>query len=409
MKFGGSSLSTLEKMKHVANIIINRKEQKNKIIAVVSAPGDKTDELVTMIKSLTEKPSRREVDVLLTTGEMISIALLTMTLCNLGEKAISMTGYQAGIVSDSNYTHAKIKKINVDKINEYLEKDNIIIVAGFQGVDINGNLTTLGRGGSDLTAVALAASLCSNYCEIYSDVDGVYTTDPRLVKKARKIDFLSYDTMIEMSETGAQVLQLRSIEVAKKYNVSIYAKSTFNENSGTLITNVKELRRKKMEEPFISGITFDKSQVKFSLFGLPNISGIIAKILVTLARGNIIIDLISQFINSNNENNIVFTVNKNDMLKTKQELKILMKELQIKTMLVNDKIVKISIIGLGIKSDPNIIARIFSMMYEKDIDFEMISTSDIRVSFIVNEINMQRAVESLHNEFKLSKIYNKTI
>ena len=400
MKFGGSSLANADKMKRVAEKIIIKKKSGNKVIAVVSAPGDTTDDLIKMAGKITFNPSIREMDMLLATGEMISISLLAMRIDAMGEKVISMTGPQAGILANEDYTHARIREINPQKINDQLAKDNIVIVAGFQALNSRGDVTTLGRGGSDLTAVALAAALKSNSCEIYSDVEGVYTTDPRFVKDAKKIDYISYDEMLEMAGSGSQVLQSRSIEVAKKFNVAIHARSTFSENEGTIITSKEKIKGKKMESFSISGISFDKNQVKFTI-SISDAPDIVAKIFSHCSKVGIIIDMLSQFV-SNKINIISFVVNRSDIKKTQEELDKITSDCRV-SISCDKHVAKVSIIGVGIKSHTTVAAKMFEILHKSNIDINMVSISEIKISCIINESDVLKAVEEMHKEFGLSK------
>jgi aspartate kinase len=403
VKFGGSSLADADKMKLVASRIIAKKNAGNKVVAVVSAPGDTTDKLIEMADKITFNPPAREMDVLLATGEMISISLLVMAIDSMGEKAVSLTGPQAGILADLNYTKARVKKVNPKKINSLLSKNNIVIVAGFQALNPRGDVTTLGRGGSDLTAVVLATGLEADLCEIYSDVEGVYTTDPRLVKDAKKLEYISYDEMLEMAGSGAQVLQSRSVEVAKKFGVEIHARSTFSENQGTIITSEERMRRKKMEESLVSGITFDKNQVKFKIIDLPDIPGVAAKIFSSLAKIGINIDMIIQSAAVNKKNDISFTVSRKETKKMQIELDKIVSEFKASQVVYDEHIAKISIVGIGMKSNAGIAGKMFEILYKRGINIEMISTSEIKISCIVNEVDMVKAVEELHKGFGLSK------
>jgi aspartate kinase len=403
MKFGGSSVSDLKKLKYVANLIIEKKRENNKIIVVVSAPGDKTDELVEMAYSITNKPSLREMDMLLSTGEIISISLLAIILKSLGENVIALTGPQAGILASNEYTNAKIINIDVKKIVNNIKKNNIVIVAGFQALNTEGNITTLGRGGSDLTAVALASVLKVDYCEIYSDVDGIYTTDPRIIKKAKKIHCISYDEMLEMSSSGAQVLQSRSVAIAKKFNIKVYAKGTFskNKNCGTLITDTKKLRRINMEEMAISSITFDKDQVQFIIMNNDNILKCTNNILTILEQNNINIDMIDMLVQPLKLNTLSFTVSKNDMNKTSVELHKILQE--GRNLIVNEHVAKISIIGIGLKNNIKLLAKIFHILYKENINVSMISSSEIRISFLVKECNIKKTIDILHTNLFINK------
>ena len=403
MKFGGSSVADADKMKLVASRIIAKKNAGNKVVVVVSAPGDTTDELLEMADKITSNPPAREMDVLLATGEMISISLLAMAIGAMGEKAVSLTGPQAGILADINYTRARVKKVNPKKINSLLSKNNIVIVAGFQALNPKGDITTLGRGGSDLTAVVLAAGLEADSCEIYSDVEGVYTTDPRLVKDAKKLEYISYDEMLEMAGSGAQVLQSRSVEVAKKFGVEIHARSTFSENQGTIITSEERIRRKKMEELLVSGITFDKNQVKFTIIDLPDIPGVAAKIFSSLAKIGINVDMIIQSAAVNKKNDISFTVSRKETKKTQIELDKIASEFKASQVVCDEHVAKISVVGIGMKSNAGVAGKMFEILHKKGINIEMISTSEIKISCIVDEMDMVKAVEELHKGFGLSK------
>ncbi|MDR3275245.1 MAG: aspartate kinase [Endomicrobium sp.] len=403
MKFGGSSVADTDKIKIVAKRIIAKKKDGNKVVVVVSAPGDTTDDLLTMADKITSNPPAREMDMLLATGEMISIALLSMAIDAMGEKVISMTGPQAGIFADAVHTRARIKKINPQKIKKQISKNNIVVVAGFQALNPKGDITTLGRGGSDLTAVALAATLKADSCEIYSDVDGIYTTDPRVVKDARKISYICYDEMLEMAGSGAQVLQSRSVEIAKKFGVEIHSRSTFNENQGTIITSEEKIRRDKMETPLISGITFDKDNVKFTIIDLPDIPGLAAKIFGRVAKIGINIDVIIQSAVVNKKIDISFTASRQDMKRTRLEIDRISSELKAASVVCDDHIAKISVIGIGMKSNPGVAAQMFEILHRKGVNIEVISTSEIKISCIIDEYDVLKAVEALHKGFGLSK------
>jgi aspartate kinase len=403
MKFGGSSVADADKMKLVASRIIAKKNAGNKVVVVVSAPGDMTDKLLGMADKITSNPTAREMDVLLATGEMISISLLAMAIDTMGEKVASLSGHQAGILADINYTKARVKRINPKKINSLLSENNIVIVAGFQALNSKGDITTLGRGGSDLTAVVLAVGLKADSCEIYSDVDGVYTTDPRLVKDAKKLEYISYDEMLEMAGSGAQVLQSRSVEVAKKFGVEIHARSTFSENQGTIITSEERIRRKKMEELLVSGITFDKNQVKFTIIDLPDIPGVAAKIFSSLAKIGINVDMIIQSAAVNKKNDISFTVSRKETKKTQIELDKIVSGFKTSRVVCDEHVAKISVVGIGMKSNVGIAGKMFEVLYKNGINIEMISTSEIKVSCIVNEMDVVKAIEELHKGFDLFK------
>ncbi|MDR1522820.1 MAG: aspartate kinase [Endomicrobium sp.] len=403
MKFGGSSVADATKIKLVASRVIEKKKAGNKVVVVVSAPGDTTDDLLSMAENITSNPPERELDMLLATGEMISISLLAMAINSMGQKAISLTGPQAGIVAGTNYTRARVKKVNPNKIKSMLAKDNIVIVAGFQALNAKGDITTLGRGGSDLTAVVLAAGLQADFCEIYSDVEGVFTTDPRLVTDARKIEYISYDEMLELAGSGAQVLQSRSIEVAKKFGVQIYAKSTFSQNQGTIITSEENIRRRKMEALLVSGIAFDKNQVKFTIIDLPDIPGVAAKVFSKLAKVGVNVDMIIQSAAVNKKNDISFTVSKQEMKKTQIELDKLAQELNASEVVCDEHVAKVSVVGIGMKSHAGVAGKMFEVLHKKGINIEMISTSEIKISCIVDERDLRTAVDELHKGFGLSR------
>ena len=403
MKFGGSSVADSDKIKHVASRIVAKKKAGNKVVAVVSAPGDMTDDLLTMANKITSDPPLREMDMLLATGEMVSISLLAMAIDAVGAKVISMTGPQAGITADADHTRARIKKINQKKVKDQLDKNNIVIVAGFQALNPNGDITTLGRGGSDLTAVALAAALEADSCEIYSDVEGVYAADPRVIKDAKKIDYVSYDEMLEMAGSGAQVLQSRSVEVAKKFGVEIHSRSTFSENQGTIITSEEKIRRKKMEALLVSGIAFDRNQVKFTIIDLPDLPGVAAKIFGGLAKIGVNVDMIVQSAAVDKKNDISFTISRQDMKKTQMELDKTVSEFDGASVICDEHIAKISIIGIGMKSNPGVAAQMFEILSKKGINIEMISTSEIKISCIIDEVDVIKAVDELHKDFGLSK------
>ena len=405
MKFGGSSVADAEKIKSVAGRVIAKKKEGSKVVVVVSAPGDMTDDLIALAEGVTECPDEREMDMLLATGEQVSIALLSMAIKSQGEDAISLTGPQAGIYADTTYTKARITKIVPTKVHGELDKGRIVIVAGFQGLNPNSDITTLGRGGSDLTAVALAAALKAATCEIYTDVEGVYTADPRLIRDAKKIDYISYDEMLEMAGTGAQVMQGRSIEVGKKFGVDIIVRSTFSENEGTLITSEEKIQgwRKKMEEVVVSSVTFDKNQAKLSMLDVPDHPGIAAKIFGGLARGGINVDMIIQSAATDKLNDISFTVSRSDLKKAMGILARVKKVLKAKDVIYDDKIAKVSIVGVGMRSHPGVAAKMFNIMAKNRINIEMISTSEIKVSCVVKETDAAKAVEYLHKGFGLGR------
>jgi aspartate kinase len=405
MKFGGSSVADAEKIKRVAQRVIAKKKQGNRVVVVVSAPGDMTDDLIALCEGVTDAPDDREMDMLLATGEQVSIALLAMAIKSRGEASISLTGPQAGIYADTTYTKARITRIVPTKIRRELAKRRIVIVAGFQGINPNEDITTLGRGGSDLTAVALAAALKADICEIYTDVLGVYTTDPRMVTDASKLDRISYDDMLEMAGSGAQVMQARSIEVAKKFGVEIHVRSTFSDAPGTIITSEDNIRsgRSAMEEVVISAITFDKNQVKLSVIDLPDHPGVAARIFSKLAKGGINVDMIIQSAAQDKKNDISFTVSRSDLKKTLAILEKMKDSLKTDRIIYDDKVAKVSVVGVGMKSHPGVAATMFDVLAETGINIEMISTSEIKISVVIRETEVTRAVTELHKAFKLAR------
>lgn len=399
MKFGGSSVADAEKIKNVARCVIETNSIGNKMVVVVSAPGDTTDDLINLAQQITPNPDAREMDMLLSTGEQMSIALLAMAIKDKGYKAISLTGAQVGIVTDKTHSKAKIKHINTDKIKKELKKGNIVIVAGFQGVTEDEDITTLGRGGSDLTAVALASVLKADICEIFTDVLGVYTTDPRTVSEAKKLDVISYDEMLEMAGLGAQVMQPRSIEVAKKYNVDIQVRSTFSKENGTLIT--KEVR--KMEDVVVRGVAGDKNQAKISIIDVPDRPGIAAMMFGKLADNHINVDMIIQSSASNGRNDISFTVSRTDLNKTLEVMEQVQQELGAQQVIHDKGIAKVSIVGVGMRSHVGVAAKMFKTLADAGINIEMISTSEIKISCVVKEENMEKAIKVVHQAFGLGK------
>ncbi|MCX5778619.1 MAG: aspartate kinase [Elusimicrobia bacterium] len=405
MKFGGSSVADADKMKKVAARVIDKKKQGNRVVVVVSAPGDMTDDLIAMCEKITATPDDRELDMLLSTGEQVSIALLSMAIKKMGQSVISLTGPQAGIYADTTHTKARIIKIIPTKILKELSRRKIVVVAGFQGINPNDDIATLGRGGSDLTAVALAAALKADFCEIYTDVAGVYTTDPRVVADARKIHYISYEEMLEMAGTGAQVMQGRSIEVGKKNKVDIHVRSTFSPADGTIITSEEAItsRRGAMEEVLLTAVTFDRNQVKLSVVDLPDIPGIAAKMFGALAVGGINVDMIIQSAAQDKRNDISFTVSRSDLKKTQKVLGKIRKDLKAANIIYDKDVAKVSIIGVGMKSHPGVAATMFTVLADNKINIEMISTSEIKISCIIDNAAVNKAVTALHAAFGLNK------
>lgn len=394
-KFGGSSVANVERIQNVAKRVATYRRKGNNLVVVVSALGDTTDELIDLANKITSEPPEREMDMLLSTGEQISVALLAMALHKLGIEAISFTGAQVGILTDTSHTRARIVKINTEKISGELKKGKVVIVAGFQGVTPTQDITTLGRGGSDLTAVALAKELKADECEIYTDVEGVYTTDPRIEPKARKLKELTYDEMLEMASLGAQVMQARSIEVAKKFDVPIHVRSSFSLNPGTMI--IKEVKR--MEDVLVSGVTLNKNEAKITICDVPDRPGIAAKIFKELSSNGINVDMIVQNVSHVRQTDISFTVNKTSAQKAIKLTKKAAKSISAGDVLVDEDIARVSIVGVGMKSNPGVAAKCFEVLAHNKINIEMISTSDISISCIIQKKFAETAVKALHEKF----------
>jgi len=398
-KFGGSSVANVERIQRVANRVVSYKKRGNDLVVVVSALGDTTDALIELAAKINSEPSEREMDMLLSTGEQISVALLAMAIHKLGFEAISFTGAQVGIITDSSHTRARILKINADKIKEALKKGQIVIVAGFQGVTLNQDITTLGRGGSDLTAVALAKELKADECEIYTDVEGIYTTDPRVEPKAKKIESITYDEMLEMASLGAQVMQARSIEVAKKFNVPIHVRSSFSQKTGTMI--IKEVG--KMEEVVVSAVTLNRKEAKITICNVPDRPGVAARIFKTLASAGVNVDMIVQNVSHLHQTDISFTVSKAEANRAIKITRKVALALGVEEVLKDEDISRVSIVGVGMKSHPGVAAEMFDTLAKNKINIEMISTSDISISCIIKNRLAERAVKSLHKKFNLGE------
>ncbi|MFH0912967.1 MAG: aspartate kinase [Candidatus Omnitrophota bacterium] len=398
-KFGGSSVADVKCIQGVARRVVSYKKKGYDLVVVVSALGDTTDELIELANQINAEPSEREMDMLLSTGEQISVALLAMAIHKLGFEAISFTGTQVGIITDTSHTRARIIKINTDKIKEELKQGKIVIVAGFQGVTLNQDITTLGRGGSDLTAVALAKELQARECEIYTDVEGIYTTDPRIESKAKKIRVITYEEMLEMASLGAQVMQARSIEVAKKFDVPIHVRSSFNNQTGTMI--IKEVRR--MEDVVVSGVTLNKNEAKITVCDVPDRPGVAAKIFKELAGKGISVDMIVQNVSHTRQTDISFTVSKLDVRKAIKITKRISRSIKTGEVLEDQDIARVSIVGVGMKSHPGVAAKMFAVLAQNKINIEMISTSEISISCIIKKKFAETAVKALHKKFGLGK------
>ena len=396
-KYGGTSVSSIQKLKKIAEKIARDRVSGVNYLIVLSAMGDTTDKLVTLSNKVSKQPNPRDYDMLLSTGEQVSVAVLSMILNNINVNSISFTGWQAGIRTDSTSMMARIEAINVKKIKSEFMKKNVVVVAGFQGVDDQDNITTLGRGGSDTTAVALAAALKADECQIYTDVDGVYTTDPRLCIKARKLNKLTYEEMLEMAGLGSKVLQLRSVEFASKHKVPNRVLNAHNIGSGTLITK----EEKKMEGALISGIAFTKDEAEVMIKGVKDQPGVAAKILGPIGDAKIEVDMIVQNVGSNGLADFTFTVSRNTLKKALQVIEKNKKKMMYESVISKRNIVKVSIVGVGMRSHAGIAGRMFKCLAKNKVNIRMISTSEIKISVVIDQKNLELAVNALHNEFKL--------
>lgn len=395
-KFGGSSVADAKKVMNVAGRVTDAYKEGNSVVVVVSAQGDTTDDLIDKAHEINENPSKREMDMLLSSGEQISIALLAMAIEKLGYPVISLTGWQAGFRTNANAGNARINKIDTERILSELDKKKIVIVAGFQGVDKYDDITTLGRGGSDTSAVAIAAAIHADKCEIYTDVTGVYTTDPRICKNAKKLDEITYDEMLELASLGANVLHNRSVEMAKKYNVKLEVKSSFEKVPGTIVKEAVTV-----EKMLIRGVTRDNDVARISIMGLEDTPGIAFRIFSILAKANINVDVILQSIGHNDKKDISFTVSRNHL---KQALELLENEKStIKYEKINHRedVSKVSIVGAGMVNNPGVAAKMFEALYDAGINIHMISTSETKVSVLINIEKAERAVEAIHDKFMI--------
>ncbi len=397
MKFGGSSVGDAERMKRVANRVIQTKREGNQCVVVVSAMGDTTDDLIDLANQLTERAPAREMDMLLSTGEQVSVALLSMAIQQLGEPAISFTGWQAGIQTEAVHSKARITDIQPERIHRALDAGNVVIVAGFQGTSSEGEITTLGRGGSDTTAVALAAAIKADVCEIYTDVDGIYSTDPRIVKVARKLNEISYDEMLELANLGAAVLHPRAVEYAKHHHVHLVVRSSFNQNPGTL---VKE--EATMEQGIVvSGIAYDKNVARISLLGVPDKAGQLATVFGELAAAKIDVDLIVQSGVIDGLADFSFTVSLSDLEKTLQVIERIQAQVQFREATSETNLVKISIVGAGMVSNPGVAAKMFETISALGISIKLVSTSEIKVSCVIELAHQNDVIRALHTAYGL--------
>ncbi len=398
-KFGGTSVGSIERIQHVAQLIDNTYREGHQLVVVLSAMSGETDRLTKMARALSADPDDRELDVLLSSGERVTIALMAMMLKKLGVKAQSFTGRQVGIVTDGAHTKARVSRVETKRVRAALQDGVVPIVAGFQGINEASDVTTLGRGGSDLTAVVLAAALKADTCFIYTDVDGVYTADPNMVPSARRLEKISYEEMLELASLGAKVLQTRSVELAAKHQVPVEVRSSFQDGPGTRV--VKE--DTDMEQVLVSGVTGDRNQAKVTVVGVPDQPGIAAKIFVAIAEAEINVDMIIQNVSQDSSTDISFTVPRNDLKSTIRLVQDLAKEVSARTVEVNEAIAKVSLVGVGMRSHSGVAARMFATLSRDGINIRMISTSEIKISCVVEEKYMELAVRGLHQEFGLDK------
>jgi aspartate kinase len=393
-KFGGSSVANADRLRNVADIITKTYSQNNDVVVVVSAQGDTTDDLIAKAKEVNPRPSKREMDMLLTAGEQMSASLLAMTIEQMGFPVVSLLGWQAGFLTDTSYGSARIKRVTPDRIKKELDKRNIVIVTGFQGINRYNDMTTLGRGGSDTSAVAIAAVMHADLCQIYTDVEGVYTADPRKIKNAKKIDVISYDEMLELATLGAQVLNNRSVEMAKKYNIELEVLSSYNRVPGTI---VKEAT--KMEKMLISGIAKDDGVARVAIIGVPDRPGLAFKVFSKLSAKNVNVDIILQSIGRNGTKDISFTVSEDHLQATMEVLTPYVEQIGASSVVYDEDVAKISIVGAGMETHPGVAAMMFEALFESNINIQMISTSEIKISVLIERKDADKAVAAIHNKF----------
>ena len=394
-KFGGSSVADADRIRNVARIITRTYQQGHSVVVVLSAQGDTTDDLIEKAREINPHASKREMDMLLSTGEQISISLCAMCIEGMGYQAVSLTGWQVGMLTDSVYSNARIKRIRTERIQKELDKKKIVLVAGFQGINKYDDVTTLGRGGSDTSAVALAAALGADLCQIYTDVDGVYTADPRTVKGARKLEEITFDEMLELASQGAQVLHNRSVEMAKRYNVNLEVISSFSGNPGTKVKEVVKTR----EKTHVSGVAKDKNVARLALVGLADRPGIAFKIFSLLAKHNINVDIILQSIGRNESKDISFTVARSDAEAAREIMEENKDAIGFQTVELNDRVAKVSIVGAGMAHNAGVACKMFEALFSAGINIHMISTSEIKISVLVDEREADRAVQAIHDRF----------
>ncbi|MHA7926706.1 MAG: aspartate kinase [Marinobacter sp.] len=400
-KFGGTSVGTTERIEAVADKVCRFRKEGHDVVVVVSAMSGETNRLIALANNIMEEPTPREMDVLVSTGEQVTIALLSMALQKRGCEARSYTGSQVRILTDSSHTKARIKQIDEQRMREDLDAGRVVVVAGFQGMDESGNITTLGRGGSDTTAVALAAALRADECQIYTDVDGVYTTDPRVVDTARRLERITFEEMLEMASLGSKVLQIRAVEFAGKYNVPLRVLSSFQEGEGTLITLEDE---NAMEQPVVSGIAFNRDEAKLTIAGVPDTPGSALRILKPVSDANIEVDMIVQNVGEDNRTAFTFTVHRNDFKRAKEVLQRVADELGAREVAGDSKIAKVSIVGVGMRSHAGVATQMFEALSNEGINIQMISTSEIKISVVIDEKYLELAVRALHSAFELDKL-----
>ncbi len=398
-KFGGTSVGDLSRIQNVANRVSKTKKAGNDVVVVVSAMSGETNKLVDYAEHFSKNASRADMDMLLSSGERVTASLLSIALNEMGFPAVAMSGRKAGIVTDTHHTKARIQNIDPTAMNEALKEGKIIVVAGFQGVNESGDVTTLGRGGSDLSAVAIAGAVKADLCEIYTDVSGIFTTDPRIEPKAKKLEKISYDEMLELASLGAKVLQNRSVELAKKLNVNLVTRTSFSDEEGTLITKEENI----MEKPLVSGIALDKNQARVSLIGVKDRPGIASDIFTKLSKSNVNIDMIIQNVGHDGKANIDFTVPVGDLNDAKAVMDTFVKESEVDEVTYDENICKVSIVGVGMKSHTGVAAKAFSTMANENININMISTSEIKISMVIAEKYAELAVRALHSAYELDK------
>jgi aspartate kinase len=398
-KYGGTSVGNLDKIANVAKKVIRTKEEGNDVVVVLSAMSGETDRLIQLAQKAADEPDPREYDALVSTGEQVTVTLLAIMLKGMGYPAKSFLGFQVRVLTDQAFRKARILSVDTEAIRNELKKGSIVVVAGFQGVDLENNITTLGRGGSDTSAVALAAALKADVCDIYTDVDGVYTTDPNICSNARRLDRITYDEMLEMARAGAKVLQPRSVELAKKFNVPVYVKSSFTDEGGTLVT----MEEKDMEKEVVAGVTYDRDQAKITVIHVPDRPGVAARLFTSLSEHNILVDMIIQNASIQGHTDLTFTVSRKDIREATRIITEVMREVGAEKIEVDDNVAKVSIIGVGMISHSGVAARMFQTLAREGINIMMISTSEIKVSCVVEAKYTELAVTVLHEAFGLGK------